>query len=150
MRYFNVFGPRQDPTSQYSAVIPKFISLMLDNTQPTIYGDGLQSRDFAFVADVVNANLSACEASDADGEVINIACGNSSSIIDLVHELNMLLGTEIVPVHSEPRSGEIKHSCADIQKAARLLDYFPRVNFKDGLQRTLEFYKQSCSGYTAS
>ena len=141
MRYFNVFGPRQDPTSQYSAVIPKFISLMLDNTQPTIYGDGLQSRDFAFVADVVNANLSACEASDADGEVINIASGSSSSILDLVHELNVLLKTEIAPVHSELRSGEVKHSLADIQKAVKLLNFSPKVNFKDGLQRTLEFYR---------
>lgn len=141
MRYFNVFGPRQDPTSQYSAVIPKFISLMLDNTQPTIYGDGLQSRDFAFVADVVNANLSAYEASDTDGEAINIASGNSSSIIDLIHELNVLLKTEISPVYSELRSGEIKHSLADIQKAVKLLNFSPEVNFKDGLQRTLEFYR---------
>ncbi len=141
LRYFNVFGPRQDPKSQYSAVIPRFITSMLAGKPPTIYGDGLQSRDFAFVTDVVGANLSACEAPDADGEAINIASGNSFSILNLVDDLNSLIKTEIVPVHLEPRSGEVKHSLADIQKAVRLLDYSPKVNFKDGLRRTLEFYR---------
>lgn len=143
LRDFNVFGPGQDPKSQYSAVIPRFINSMLAGKPPTIYGGGLQSRDFAFVTDVVGANLSACEAPDADGEVINIACGNSFSILDLVSKLNSMLKTEIAPVHSEPRSGEVKHSLADIQRAMTLLNYFPKVNFKDGLQRTLEFYKRS-------
>ena len=140
LRYFNVFGPKQDPTSQYSAVIPKFIAMMLKGYPPTIYGDGLQSRDFTFVASVVDANFLACEAFCVNGEVINIACGESFSILDLVEVLNNLLNTKIVPEHFEARKGEVKHSLADIQKARRLLNYYPRISFNEGLRRTLDFY----------
>ena len=142
LRYFNVFGPKQDPTSQYSAVIPKFIAMMLNGRPPTIYGDGLQSRDFTFVANAVDANLLACEASNINGEIINIACGESSSILDLVEALNNLLNTKIVPEHLEARKGDVKHSLADIQKAKRLLNYYPKVSFKEGLRKTLDFYRK--------
>jgi UDP-glucose 4-epimerase len=142
LRYFNVFGPKQDPTSQYSAVIPKFIAMMLNGRPPTIYGDGLQSRDFTFIANVVDANLLACEASSVNGEVINIACGESSSILDLVEALNNLLNTKIVPEHLEVRKGDVKHSLADIQKAKKLLNYYPKVSFKEGLRKTLDFYRK--------
>jgi UDP-glucose 4-epimerase len=142
LRYFNAFGPKQDPTSQYSAVIPKFIAMMLNGRPPTIYGDGLQSRDFTFIANVVDANLLACEASSVNGEVINIACGESSSILDLVEALNNLLNTKIVPEHLEVRKGDVKHSLADIQKAKKLLNYYPKVSFKEGLRKTLDFYRK--------
>jgi UDP-glucose 4-epimerase len=140
LRYFNAFGPKQDPTSQYSAVIPKFIAMTLNGRPPTIYGSGLQSRDFTFVANVVDANLLACEASNVNGEVINIACGESSSILDLVEALNKLLNTKIVLEHLEARKGDVKHSLADIEKAKKLLNYYPKVSFKEGLRKTLDFY----------
>jgi UDP-glucose 4-epimerase len=142
LRYFNVFGAKQDPASQYSAVIPKFIAMMLNGRPPTIYGDGLQSRDFTFIANVVDANLLACEAPNVNGEVINIACGESCSILDLVEALNNLLNTNIVPKHLEPRKGDVKHSFADIEKAKRLLNYYPKVSFKEGLRKTLDFYRK--------
>jgi len=142
LRYFNAFGPKQDPTSQYSAVIPKFIAMMLNGCPPTIYGDGLQSRDFTFIANVVDANLLACEAPNVNGEVINIACGESSSLLDLVEALNNLLNTNIVPKHLEARKGDVKHSLADIEKAKRLLNYYPKVSFKEGLRKTLDFYRK--------
>ncbi|MFC1960492.1 SDR family oxidoreductase [Chloroflexota bacterium] len=142
LRYFNVFGPRQDPTSEYSAVIPLFITAMMDDHPPTVHGDGLQSRDFTYVANVVRGNLLACKAPvAAAGKTINMACGDSISLLDLIADINELLGTNIVPVHTPPRSGDIKHSRADITRARELLGFEPVVSFKDGLQKTVEFFQ---------
>jgi UDP-glucose 4-epimerase len=123
LRYFNVFGPNQDPTSQYSAVIPKFIKYMKEGKRPVIYGDGMQSRDFTYVTNIVEANLLACIASDAPGEVINIACGIRFTLVELVNNLNNLLITNIKPVFEKERIGDVKHSLASIQKAIKLLGY---------------------------
>lgn len=141
LRYFNVFGPRQDPTSQYAAVIPLFITAMLQGQSPTIYGDGLQSRDFTYVANVVEANLSAAVAPDVTGRVFNIACGQSYTLLDLISALNNILGNEIVPVYAAPRPGDVRHSLADITAARKALGYQPLVDFEEGLRRTVEWYK---------
>jgi UDP-glucose 4-epimerase len=144
LRYFNVFGPRQDPHSPYSAVIPLFGAAMLDGQAPTIYGDGTQSRDFTFIDNVVRGNLLACTAdgSKVGGQVINVACGGSISLLDLMDSLNKLLGTQIEPRFAPPRAGDVKHSCADIHKAGELLGYEPIVGFEEGLKRTLEWLTQ--------
>lgn len=137
-RYFNVFGPRQDPDSQYSGVIPKFIAAIKQGKTPTIYGDGTQSRDFTYVANVVEANLLACKADDAVGEVFSIACGERQSLIDLVDNLNRILGKDAKPVFAESRKGDVKHSLADIQKAKRILGYRVIVDFLCGLELTID------------
>jgi nucleoside-diphosphate-sugar epimerase len=137
LRYFNVFGPRQDPNSEYSAVIPKFIAMMKEGSSPVIYGDGKQSRDFTYVSNVVEANLLACTAHDGVGEVFSIACGERHSLIDLVDNLNRALGTDVKPVFSEPRRGDIKHSLADIQKARDGLGYKVITDFMSGLELTV-------------
>jgi len=142
LRYFNVFGPRQDPTSQYSAVIPKFINAMLNGERPTIYGDGKQSRDFTCVANVVQANLLACEADGVAGELFNVACGERYTVLDLVAELNKILDTEIEPIFANPRKGEVKHSMADVSKAKEKLCYIVAYDFALGLIKTLKFYKK--------
>jgi len=141
LRYFNVFGPNQDPTSQYSAVIPKFIKLMMQNKRPVIYGDGSQSRDFTYVENNVWANIQACTAEKAAGEVINIACGESYTLVDLVKMLNEILGKEIEPVFEKERAGDVKHSLAGIEKAKEVLRYEVKVDFKEGLRRTVDFFK---------
>lgn len=141
LRYFNVFGPRQDPTSQYAAVIPKFITAMLRGEQPTIYGDGEQSRDFTYVSNVVQANLLAATAPDVGGQVFNIACGQRYSLLELVATINRILGTDIAPVHTAPRVGDIKHSLADIAKARERLGYQLEINFEEGLRRVIEWFK---------
>lgn len=141
LRYFNVFGPRQDPSSQYSAVIPKFITALMRGEAPVIYGDGEQSRDFTYVANVVAANLLACTAPNAAGKVFNIACGARTTLNELVNLLNALLGTSILPVHSKPRSGDVKHSLADISAAKEILGYMPQIDIREGLKRTVEWYK---------
>jgi UDP-glucose 4-epimerase len=140
LRYFNVFGPRQDPQSQYAAVIPLFITSLRDGRRPTIFGDGLQSRDFSFVSNVVDANLRACQAEGAIGEVFNVACQRQYSLLDLLNTLNALMGTRIEPVFAPARAGDIKHSLADISKARRLMDYAPGVDFREGLSRAVEWY----------
>jgi len=140
LRYFNVFGPKQDPTSQYSAVIPKFIKLMREDKEPVIYGDGTQSRDFTYVDNVVYANLLACNAEKAAGEVINIACGESYTLRDLVKMINEILGKNIEPKFAPERPGDVKHSWAGIDKAKELLGYGVKVDFKEGLARTIEFF----------
>jgi len=140
LRYFNVFGPRQDPTSQYSAVIPKFLSLMLEGRQPLINGDGLQSRDFTYVANIVSANLLACTKPKAAGEILNIACGESFTLLVLVDGLGRILGKDIEPVFGAPQPGDIRHSLADIEKAKAILDFKPTVGFNDGLQRTAAWF----------
>jgi nucleoside-diphosphate-sugar epimerase len=139
LRYFNVFGPRQDPASEYAAVVPRFATAILAGTPPTIYGDGRQTRDFTFIANVVEANLrSAAAPEDACGEAYNIACGERISLLDLVDAINRLAGGSVRASHAEPRAGDIQHSLADITKARRLLGYEPRVGLEAGLARTLE------------
>ncbi|MCX6271422.1 MAG: SDR family oxidoreductase [Bacteroidetes bacterium] len=140
LRYFNVFGPNQDPTSQYSAVIPKFIRLIKQGKQPVIYGDGLQSRDFTFVDNNINANILASTAPDAAGKVFNIACGERYTLIDLVDNLNQIMGTNIRPMFENSRPGDVKHSMADINKAREILGYNVNVSFPEGLKKTVEFF----------
>lgn len=142
LRYFNVFGPRQDETSQYAAVIPRFITAMLRGEPPTIYGDGTQSRDFTYIDNVVHGNLLALEAPEAAGEVMNLALGGSVSLLALVEKLNRLLETDFAPNHAAPRSGDIRFSRASIAKAVELLDFAPVVSFDEGLARTVEWFKQ--------
>ena len=143
LRYFNVFGPRQNPNSQYSAVIPKFIRGMMKGERPIIYGDGGQSRDFSFVDNVVHANLLAANAPKADGQVMNIACGESFTLLNLVTVLNRILGTSIEPVFQPVRKGDVLHSLADISKAKQLLAYTPRIRWEEGLQKTVEWYRRA-------
>jgi UDP-glucose 4-epimerase len=140
LRYFNVFGPNQDPTSQYSAVIPKFIKLMSEDKEPIIYGDGSQSRDFTYVENVVLANILACNSEKAPGEMINIACGESYTLLDLVKMINEILGKNIEPRFAPERPGDVKHSLASIDKAKELLGYEVKVDFKEGLTRTIDFF----------
>ena len=142
LRYFNVFGPNQDPTSQYSAVIPKFIKLIQHDWEPVIYGDGYQSRDFTFVENNVWANIQACTAEKAAGEVINIACGERYTLLDLVQMINSILGKNIQPRFEPERPGDVKHSLAGIQKAEDLLGYDVRVDFKTGLEQTIEYFSR--------
>lgn len=137
LRYFNVFGPRQDPKSQYAAVIPAFISSVLMGESPTIYGDGTQTRDFTYVQNVVQANLLACETDKADGEAINIACEERTSLLDLLGEINRLLGTDVAPSFQPGRAGDVKDSLADISKARELIGYTPVASFSEGLAATV-------------
>ena len=138
LRYFNVFGPRQDPTNQYAAVIPKFVTLMMRGERPTIFGDGLQSRDFTYVANNVNANLLACEAPGIAGEVFNIACGERYSLLGLVDSINRILGTSIEPILEAERPGDVKHSHAEISKARERMGFEPTVTFAEGLERLVQ------------
>ena len=143
IRYFNVFGPRQDPASQYSAVIPLFITTILAGREPVIYGDGRQSRDFSFVANVVHANLLAADAPDAVGRTINAADGRSIDLLHLLDVLNRLLGTKVKPRFAPPRPGDVRESQADISLARRLLHYEPQVDFDEGLRRSVDYYRQT-------
>jgi len=142
LRYFNVFGPRQDPFSQYAAVIPLFITKILGGERPVVYGDGEQSRDFIFVENVVRANIEAAGSASAAGEVLNVACGDGMTVNGLLKAVNEVLGTKIEAVHADPRPGDIKHSTADIRKARRLMDFTPSVSFMDGLRETAAWYKK--------
>ncbi len=145
LRYFNVYGPRQDPASEYSAVIPIFVSRMLAGKRPTVYGDGLQSRDFVFVEDVVQANLLASESDDAVGESINIACGRQSSLLDLIDAVNSSLGTNLEPIFDPPRTGDVRESMADITNARKLLGYEPSICLEEGLHRSIDYYRSIAS-----
>ena len=138
-RYFNVFGPRQDPGSPYSGVISLFATALLDGRQPTIYGDGEQTRDFTYVANIVDGVLRACEAPQAAGEVINIATGHRVSLNELLRVMNHIVGTHLQPIYKEPRKGDVKDSQADISKAKTLLGYAPIVSLEDGLRHTLDW-----------
>ncbi|MEA2154675.1 MAG: UDP-glucose 4-epimerase [Solirubrobacteraceae bacterium] len=141
LRYFNVFGPRQDPLSQYSAVIPKFIAALREGSAPVIHGDGGQSRDFTYVSDVVRANLLAADAPvAAAGRVINVACGRDHSLNELVALLQRLVGSDVEPEHSEARPGDVRRSLADIALAGELLAFTPEVTFEEGLRRTVESF----------
>jgi len=142
LRYFNVFGPRQDPGSQYAAVIPKFITLMLKGKSPPIYGDGEQSRDFSFIDNVIEANLQACKAKEGPGKVLNIACGKRVTINELVKRLNRILHTGIEPAYENPRKGDVRHSLADISKARKILHYSPEIEFAEGLEKTVQWFQK--------
>lgn len=141
IRYFNVFGPRQDPGSQYSAVIPLFITALLAGKQPTIYGDGGQSRDFTYVANVVHGNLLAADAPGVSGRTFNVANGRSTNLLELIAALNNLLGTKIQPIHAPARVGDVRESLADITQARKWLEYEPQVGFEEGLRRSIEYYR---------
>ena len=144
LRYFNVFGPRQDPSSQYSGVISRFISALLRAERPVIYGDGEQSRDFTYIDNVVEANLKASESTTAIGQVINIANGERISLNHLLNELKNLTGkTEVVADYQETRAGDVKHSLADISRARDLLGFQPRVDLRSGLQLTIDWWANS-------
>src|SRR5688572_14454153 len=145
LRYFNVFGPRQDPHSAYAAVIPAFIAAMLEGKRPTIYGDGTQTRDFTYVSNVVHANLLACETGSADGMALNVACGESFSLLDLVGYINALLDTNIEPVFEPERKGDVKHSLAAIDLAREKLGYEPQISFHEGLAKTVRSMQLSRS-----
>jgi UDP-glucose 4-epimerase len=141
LRYFNVFGPRQDPTSHYAAVIPKFITSMMKGAPPVIFGDGLQTRDFTFVQNVVEANILASTApKKAVAESINIACSERITLNALVEKLNRILKKDISPTYAKERPGDIKHSYADIAKAKELLGYSPKYTFQQGIKKTAEWF----------
>jgi len=141
LRYFNVFGPRQDPNSQYSAVIPLFITRILEGKQPIVFGDGSQSRDFTFVGNVVDANLLACDAKNVSGKVFNIADGRSTTLLDLILHLSDALGTPVQPLFQDPRPGDILHSMADITAATQQLGFTPNTDFKTGILKSIDYYK---------
>jgi nucleoside-diphosphate-sugar epimerase len=141
IRYFNVFGPRQDPSSPYSGVISVFATALIENRSPTIYGDGGQTRDFTYVANVVDGVLRACEASGASGEVINVATGGRISLNQLFESMRALVGAKVTPTYVDERAGDVRDSQADITKAKRLLGYEPTVSFEQGLERTLAWYR---------
>ena len=144
LRYFNVFGPRQNPKSQYAAAIPLFITAILEDRSPTVYGDGEQSRDFTYIENVVRANLRAAEApKDACGKVFNTACGESVTINETIAMINRMLGKEVSTVFVPPRPGDVKHSNADISLARNLLQYEPTVTFEEGLKRTVEYFQEA-------
>jgi nucleoside-diphosphate-sugar epimerase len=141
IRYFNVFGPRQDPTSQYSGVIAKFIAAALERGSVVVYGDGLQARDFTYVENVVNANLLALRAPELAGEVVNVACGERITLLDMIAALGRLTGYELPVGFREERAGDVRYSQASIARAQALLGYEPTVDFEAGLRRTLEWYE---------
>lgn len=146
LRYFNVFGPRQDPASRYSAVIPRFIDAVRRGEPPTIFGDGEQSRDFTYVANVVQANMLAMQAQQGLGQAFNIACGGRVSIKFLANAVNGLLGKATEPVYSEPRLGDIRDSLADVSSARKFLGYRPLTDFPEGLRQTVAWYCNGASG----
>lgn len=141
LRYFNVFGPRQDPKSQYAAVIPNFVTAALKGRPATVFGDGEQSRDFCFIENVVEANLLACTATGAPGEIMNVACGEATSLLQVIDVIATAVGTRVPPRHEPPRAGDIKHSLADIGKARRILGYEGRIKFREGIEKTIEWYR---------
>ncbi|MBQ6677884.1 MAG: SDR family oxidoreductase [Clostridia bacterium] len=144
LRYFNVFGRRQDPNGAYAAVIPKFIMQLMKGERPTINGDGKQSRDFTYIENVIEANLKSCLApSEASGEAFNVAYGGREYLLDIYHSLTRALGVDIEPIFGPDRKGDIKHSNADISKARRLLGYDPEYSFDRGLSEAIEWYKEN-------
>jgi nucleoside-diphosphate-sugar epimerase len=141
LRYFNVFGPHQDPTSQYAAAIPAFVTAILKDKPPTVYGDGTQSRDFTYVDNVVEANLLAARAKKTEGQVVNIACGEAITVNEIIEMINKSVGKKVKPIHVPPQKGDVKHSLADISLAKKLLGYKPVVLFKEGLQKAIDWYR---------
>lgn len=145
LRYFNVFGPRQDPSSPYSGVISKFVTALLKGDTPVIFGDGEQSRDFTYIANVVDANLRAAEAPDASGQVMNMGTGKRVTLNQLLAELQAIIGTNLTPRYEAPRAGDIRHSLADISRAGQLLGYRPLVGLAEGLRDTVAWYRENLS-----
>lgn len=143
LRYFNVFGPHQDPTSQYAAAIPAFVTAILKDKPPTVYGDGLQSRDFSYVDNVVEANLLAARAKETHGEVVNIACGAAVTVNEVIAIVNEIVGKEVEPVYTDPRQGDVKHSLADISLAEKIIGYKSVVPFKQGLEKSIDWYRDN-------
>lgn len=141
LRYFNVFGPRQDPRSQYASVVPRFASALLNGKRPTIYGDGRQTRDFTYVSNIVEANILACKAEGAAGGVFNIACGRSVSVLELLHLMAKEVGVEPEPEFAPPRPGDVRHSKADISLAQKILGYRVEVELEEGIKRTMDHMK---------
>ncbi len=141
LRYFNVFGPHQDPTSQYAAAIPAFVTSILKDEPPTIYGDGEQSRDFTYIDNVVEANLLAAMAKQTKGEVINIACGEAITVNAIIDMINKIVGKNIKPTYLPSRKGDVKHSLADISQAKKLIGFKPVISFNDGLKKAIEWYR---------
>jgi nucleoside-diphosphate-sugar epimerase len=142
LRYFNIFGPKQDPNSIYSAVIPRFMEALLHGRSPIIFGDGEQSRDFTYIENVVQANLLAMSAELLQGEAINIACGKRTSLNQLLNILKEIVGSKLSPVYEEPRKGDVRHSLADIRKGKEILNYEPKVGVEMGLKKTVEFFSK--------
>lgn len=142
LRYFNIFGPKQDPNSIYSAVIPRFIDALISGRPPTIYGDGEQSRDFTYIDNVVHANLLAMNVERTQGEVVNVACGRRVSLNQLVKILQDIIGSHVSPLYEEPRKGDVRHSLADIQRGKAILNYDPRVGIEEGLRKTVEYFNK--------
>ncbi len=143
LRYFNVFGPYQDPTSQYAAAIPAFVTSILKDQPPTIYGDGEQSRDFTYIDNVVQANLCAARAKKTNGEVVNIACGEKVTVNEIIALINEMVGKKVVAHYAPARAGDVKHSLADITAARKLIGFEPVVLFRDGLQRAIAWYRDN-------
>ena len=143
LRYFNIFGPYQDPTSQYAAAIPAFVTAILKDEPPTVYGDGQQSRDFTYVDNVVEANLLAARAKQTKGEVVNIACGERITINSVIDLVNELLGKDIEPAYAALRPGDVKHSLADISLAQKVIGYKPVVDFGAGLEKAIQWYRDN-------
>jgi len=143
LRYFNVFGPYQDPTSQYAAAIPAFVTSILKDEPPTIYGDGEQSRDFTYIDNVVEANLLAARTKQTVGEVINIACGQRVTVNEIIHMINEFVGKKVKPIYTDPRPGDVKHSLADISLAEKSIGYQPKVPFKEGLRLAIDWYRDN-------
>ena len=141
LRYFNIFGPRQDPSNQYAGVIAAFATAMIGGRRPTIFGDGTQSRDFTFVENAVHANLLAAKAPETHGETVNIGCGEAISLNEMVSVFNEVLGTDLAPVYAPRRAGDVMHSLADIQAAGRLIGYEAQVRFAEGIRSTIEWYR---------
>ncbi len=146
LRYFNIFGPRQDLESQYAAVIPRFITALLGGKAPVVYGDGLQSRDFTYVENVVDANLRASEVGGVAGQAFNVACGGRYTLLDLLAKLNQIIGSNIDPVHEPARAGDVRDSQASIEAAERALGYHVSVGFEEGLRRTVAWYRKQRGG----
>jgi nucleoside-diphosphate-sugar epimerase len=143
LRYFNVFGPQQDPASQYAAAIPAFVTAILRDQSPTIYGDGEQSRDFTYVDNVVQANLLAARAKETHGEVVNIACGEAVTVNAIIGMINQLLGKNVKPIYAPARAGDVKHSLADITAAKKLIGFKPVLLFREGLEKSIDWYRRN-------
>jgi UDP-glucose 4-epimerase len=143
LRYFNIFGPYQDPTSQYAAAIPAFVTMILKDESPTVYGDGEQSRDFTYIENVVEANLLAAKAQKTNGEVVNIACGDRITINAIIDLINELVGKNVKALHVPERAGDVKHSLADIALAEKVIGYKPVVRFRDGLEKAITWYREN-------
>ncbi len=146
LRYFNVFGPRQSLDNQYAVVIPKFITCILNDEPPPIHGDGTQTRDFTYIDNVVDGNLLACEKEGIGGEVFNLACGQSCSVLDLVKYINEIVGKDVKPVFTPPRPGDVKHTLADTTKLETRMGFRCKVDLMEGLRRTVEWFKEHGAG----